>query len=69
MGVFLVFASVVFFFSGSVILLSQETYAKITRFTNQLVFNTDEKISPWRRPMGIGYLILAIFLLVIVLSN
>lgn len=69
MQMFLIFATILFLVFGSILLLTPEAFAKIAQLANLLVFRTDEKIHSWRRPMGIMFLILAIFLWFIALSK
>ncbi len=69
MEIFLIFATILFLVFGSILLLTPETFEKIARLANQLVFRMDEKVHSWRRPMGIMFLILAIFLWFVVMSK
>ena len=62
MEVFLVVAAIVFLIFGSLLLLSPKTIEDIARGTNKVLLTiADEKIVTWRRPLGIFFLVLAIF--------
>ncbi len=61
MGIFLIVAALVLFIFGSLLLLSVESVIRITNLTNQVLFNIDEKIHAWRRPLGIVFLAVSIF--------
>lgn len=62
MEIILIFLAMVFLLFGSILLLSPETFLKIAQLSNQVVFTIDEKVPSWRRPIGIIFLILTIFL-------
>ncbi len=62
MEIILIFLAMVFLSFGSILLLSPEMFLKIAQLSNQVVFTIDEKVPSWRRPIGIIFLILTIFL-------
>ncbi len=61
MEMFLIVAALVFLIFGLLLLLSVESVVKITNLTNRVLFNIDDKIHTWRRPLGIAFLALSIF--------
>ena len=61
MEIFLIVAALVFLIFGSLLLLSIESVVRITNLTNQVLFNIDDKIHTWRRPLGVIFLALSIF--------
>ena len=61
MAAFLIVAALIFLVLGSLFLLSVESVVKITALTNRIVFNMDDEIRSWRRPLGIALLALSIF--------
>lgn len=61
MEIFLIIVSLIFLVFGSLFLLSVKSVEKISDLANRLVFSVDERISIWRRPLGIILLALAIF--------
>jgi len=61
MEIFLIVAALVFLIFGSLLLLSVESVVRITNLTNRVLFNIDDKIHTWRRPLGIVLLALSIF--------
>ena len=62
MAGFLIVASLIFLIFGSMLLLSPETFTKISKSTNRVLFSLDDKINAIRRPIGILLLVLTIFL-------
>jgi len=64
MEIFLIATSLVFFFFGSLFLLSPERVQQIARAVNRalLLFLLDDKIPRTRRLLGIFFLVLSIFL-------
>ncbi len=66
MEIFLIVAALVFLIFGSLLLLSVESVIRITNVTNRVLFNIDDKIHTWRRPLGIAFLALSIFSLYVV---
>ncbi len=61
MEIFLIVAALVLFIFGSLLLLSSESVVRIANLTNRVLFNIDDKIHTWRRPLGIAFLALSIF--------
>ena len=61
METFLIVAALAFLIFGSLLLLSAESVTRITNLTNRVLFNVDDKIHTWRRPLGIVFLALSIF--------
>ncbi len=61
METFLIVAALVFLIFGSLLLLSVESVVRITNLTNRVLFNIDDKIHTWRRPLGVIFLALSIF--------
>ncbi len=61
MEIFLIVAALVFLVFGSLLLLSVESVTRITNLTNRVLFNIDDKMHTWRRPLGIALLALSIF--------
>lgn len=61
MEIFLIVVALVFLIFGSLLLLSVESVVRITNLTNRVLFNIDDKIHTWRRPLGIVLLALSIF--------
>ncbi len=61
MELFLIFAALAFLIFGSLLLLSAESVVRINNFSNRVLFNIDDKIHTWRRPLGIVFLALSIF--------
>ncbi len=69
MEIFLAVVALIFLIIGSLLLLSPQTIEKLTNLTNLAVFNIDDKIHIWRRPLGITLLTLSIFCWHIALSE
>ncbi len=61
MELFLIFAALAFLIFGLLLLLSAESVVRINNLANRVLFNIDDKIHPWRRPLGIVFLALSIF--------
>ena len=61
MEIFLIVAALVFLIFGSLLLLSIESVIRITNLTSRVLFNIDDKIHTWRRPLGVMFLALSIF--------
>ena len=61
MELFLIFAALAFLIFGLLLLLSAESVVRINNFSNRVLFNIDDKIHAWRRPLGIVFLALSIF--------
>ncbi len=61
MEIFLMVAALIFLIFGSLLLLSVESVVRINNLTNRVLFNIDDKIHTWRRPLGIVLLALSIF--------
>jgi len=61
MEVFLIVAALAFLIFGLLLLLSAESVVRIANLTNRVLFNIDDKIHAWRRPLGIAFLALSIF--------
>ncbi len=61
MELFLTFAALAFLIFGSLLLLSVESVVRINNLSNRVLFNIDNKIHTWRRPLGIVFLALSIF--------
>jgi len=62
MEIFLIASSLLFLIFGSALLLSPEKVEKISKATNHVLFLIDDRIHAWRRPIGIFFLGLSIFL-------
>ena len=62
MEIFLIVAALVFFTFGLLLLLSVKSVVRITNLTNRVLFNIDDKVHTWRRPLGVMFLVLSIFL-------
>ncbi len=62
MEIFLIASSLLFLVFGAMLLLAPETIEKISKATNQGLFFIDDHIHAWRRPIGIFFLALCIFL-------
>ncbi len=61
MELFSIFAALAFLIFGSLLLLSAESVVRINNLANRVLFNIDDKIHTWRRPLGIVFLALSIF--------
>ncbi len=61
MELFLIFAALAFLIFGSLLLLSVESVVRINNLSNRVLFNIDNKIHTWRRPLGTVFLGLSIF--------
>ncbi|NQU95195.1 MAG: hypothetical protein HQ549_03055 [Candidatus Omnitrophica bacterium] len=62
MEVFLGIASIFFLIFGAMLLLSPNIVERISKATNKVLFNLDDKIQSTRRPLGILLLAISIFL-------
>ena len=62
MEIFLILAALLCFIFGSLLLLSPESVVKISNMTNKVLFTVDERIHNIRRPLGIMFLAVTIFL-------
>ena len=69
MEVFLGIASIFFLIFGAMLLLSPKTVERISKATNRVLFNLDDKIPLARTPLGILLLAISIFLWYIVLHK
>jgi uncharacterized BrkB/YihY/UPF0761 family membrane protein len=67
MEIFLIIATVVLFVFGVLLLLSPETVLKVSAFLNRVICPVDEEVRRWRRPIGIFFLALTIFLWYVIL--
>ena len=61
MELFLIVAALAFLIFGLLLLLSAESVVRINNLANRVLFNIDDKIHTWRRPLGIVLLALSIF--------
>ncbi len=61
MELFLIVAALAFLIFGLLLLLSAESVVRINNLANRVLFNIDDKIPAWRRPLGIVLLALSIF--------
>ncbi len=61
MEIFLIVAALAFLIFGLLLLLSVESVGRINNLTNRVLFNIDDKMHAWRRPLGIVLLALSIF--------
>ncbi len=61
METFLIVAALVFLIFGLLLLLSAESVVRINNLANRVLFNIDDKIHTWRRPLGVIFLALSIF--------
>ena len=61
MELFLIVAALAFLIFGLILLLSAESVVRINNLANRVLFNIDDKIPTWRRPLGIVFLALSIF--------
>lgn len=62
MATLLGITALIFFIAGTLLLLSPKSFESITKLTNKLLFNMDDKIPVLRRPLGIFFLALCIYL-------
>jgi len=62
MEIFLVVASIILLIFGLLFLFFPNLVKPITKITNRVLFDTEDKVYAWRRPIGIASLILAIYL-------
>ena len=62
MEIFLIITALLFLISGSLLLLSPQTFIRISDVTNKVLINIDAKIHVWRRLPGILFLLVSIFL-------
>lgn len=69
METFLIVTSIIFFIFGLLLLLSPAKVEKIAKVTNIVLFTIDDKIHTVRRPMGIIFLVLTVFLWFVLLSK
>lgn len=67
MEIFLVTATILFFIAGTLLLLSPKTVEKIANATNRVLFTLDDKIPSLRKPLGILFLAITIYLWYILL--
>lgn len=67
MELFLRIAAGIFFAAGTLLLLSPQTIEKISKATNKALFTLDDKIPAMRRPLGIFFLAVTIYLWYILL--
>jgi hypothetical protein len=67
MELFLVVAAAVLFIAGSLLLLSPKTIENMSKVMNKALFSLDEKIPVLRRPLGIFFLAITIYLWYILL--
>ena len=61
MEIFLIVAALAFLIFGLLLLLSAESVVRINNLANRVLFNIDDKIHTWRRPLGVIFLALSIF--------
>lgn len=61
MELFLIVAALAFLIFGLLLLLSAESVVRINNLANRVLFNIDDKMHTWRRPLGIVLLALSIF--------
>jgi len=69
MELFLIVAALAFLIFGLLLLLSAESVVRINNLANRVLFNIDDKIHAWRRPLGIVFLALSIFSWYVVLAK
>ena len=69
MEMFLVVSAGVFFIFGVLFMLSPKTVELISKTTNKVLFTLDDKFPLLRRPLGILFLIITIYLWYVVLYN
>lgn len=69
MELFLLIATGIFFVAGVLLLLSPKTVEKISRTTNKVLFSLDDKIPVMRRPLGIIFLAVTIYLWYVLLHK
>lgn len=69
MEIFAIIATLIFLVFGSILLLSPESFKKISDATNRVLVTLDSKVPRMRRPIGIFFLVLCIFLWYIALSK
>ena len=67
MRLFLIIATVVFFISGTMLLLTPKIFKKISGLTDHVLFKLENKLGKVRRPLGIIFLAISIFTWYIVL--
>jgi len=61
-NILLAVLAIVFLVSGSMLLISFGAFKRISDITNKLLFTLDDKLGQIRRPVGLFFLALAIFL-------
>jgi len=61
MELLFIVAALAFLIFGLLLLLSAESVVRINNLANRVLFNIDDKIHTWRRPLGIVFLALSIF--------
>jgi len=69
MEAFLSIVSIVFFIFGALLMLSPKSIENISKTTNKVLFNLDDKIHVVRRPFGILLFAISIFLWYIALHK
>ena len=62
MNLFLIAASLIFLLFGSLLLLSPDVVIKLLEISNRVLFSVDERIRNYRRPLGILFLAITIYL-------
>lgn len=62
MELFLIGAALLFFIFGTLLLLSPESVIRLSSVTNKVLFSLDERVPRMRRPLGIMFLAITIFL-------
>lgn len=67
MEIFLVISAGLFFVAGTLFMLSPKSVMRIYDMTNKALFTLDDKIPKLRRPLGIFFLSITIFLWYILL--
>ena len=67
MAIFLIFSAGVFFIFGVLFMTSPKSVEKIAAVTNKVLFTLEDKIPALRRPLGIFFLGLTIYLWYIVI--
>ncbi len=67
MEMFLAISVLIFIFFGSILLFVPAMYEKCSKYANISLFNIEGKVLSWRIPIGILFLVLSTYLLLIVL--
>ncbi len=67
MGLFLIISAGIFFFFGALFMLSPKAVETISSKANKVLFTLDDKFPAMRRPLGILFLAITVYLWYVVL--